>query len=103
MGTWNRTQEFARLFLAPGTAHCGGGVGPQDVQPRAFEALVKWVEQGIPPEQLLANRPASATLPARTFLLCPYPEQARYRPNAGSVNDASAWECRQYFHPKQNP
>jgi feruloyl esterase len=103
MGTWNRTQDFTRLFLAPGTAHCGGGVGPQDVQQKAFEALVKWVERGIPPEQLLTSRPASAALPARTFLLCPYPEQARYKPTKGSVNDASAWECRQYFHPKQNP
>ena len=23
------TQEFARLFMAPGVAHCGGGTGPQ--------------------------------------------------------------------------
>ncbi len=73
------------------------------VQPRAFDALVNWVEQGIPPDELVANRPASSSRPARTFLLCPYPVQARYKPNRGSVNDASAWDCRRYFHPKKNP
>jgi feruloyl esterase len=103
MGTWKKTQDFTRLFLAPGTTHCGGGPGPQDVQPRAFDALVKWVEQGVAPQQLLTSRPASASLPARTFLLCPYPEQAHYKSQRGSVNDASSWTCRQYFHPKKNP
>ena len=99
MGNWKRTQDFARLFLAPGTAHCGGGVGPQDVQPRAFEAMVRWVEKGIPPDELIARRPATSTLTERPFRLCAYPEQARYVNRRQSVDDASAWDCKRYWNP----
>ena len=31
-----RTQEFARLFLLPGAAHCSGGAGPYTVESDAF-------------------------------------------------------------------
>ena len=49
-----RTQEFARLFLRPGVAHCGGGAGPDT--PDELSPLVQWVEQGIAPDQLLASK-----------------------------------------------
>ena len=32
-GGYKHTQEFARLFMAPGVAHCGGGTGPQPQNP----------------------------------------------------------------------
>jgi feruloyl esterase len=96
-GSWQATQDFARFFLAPGTAHCGGGVGPQDVQSRAFDALVEWVENGIEPDQLINTRPATG----RTFLLCAYPDRARYQKNKGAIDDATAWECQREYHPKR--
>src|SRR3546814_2744306 len=34
------SSDFARLFLAPGTYHCGGGTGPQDVPARALEKVI---------------------------------------------------------------
>src|SRR5262249_6070402 len=37
MGGQRRTFEFARLFMAPGVAHCGGGAGPSPADP--FGAL----------------------------------------------------------------
>ena len=40
-----RTQEFARLFLAPGVAHCNGGGGADSAD--YLSPLVQWVEQGI--------------------------------------------------------
>ena len=36
--------SFARLFLAPGTAHCASGAGPAPADPVA--AAVNWVEHG---------------------------------------------------------
>ena len=39
--------EWARLFLAPGMGHCGGGEGPNVFDPMA--ALEQWVEQGRAP------------------------------------------------------
>ena len=53
-GGYEHTQEFARLFMAPGVGHCGGGDGPQ---PQGlFEAVVDWVEHGKAPEQILATK-----------------------------------------------
>lgn len=63
--------DFYRLFEAPGIAHCQGGVGGYPA--RSFEALVKWVEEGIAPDALEGIDVAN-----RTSLLCPYPKHARF-------------------------
>ncbi|PWY95971.1 tannase and feruloyl esterase [Aspergillus sclerotioniger CBS 115572] len=41
--------DFYRLFLAPGVGHCGGGYGPGPIDP--LGALVRWVEEDLPPER----------------------------------------------------
>ncbi|MFC0113941.1 tannase/feruloyl esterase family alpha/beta hydrolase [Kibdelosporangium aridum] len=51
MGGHQRVDEFYRVFLAPGVAHCQGGPVPVD----AFGALVNWVEHGKAPETLPAS------------------------------------------------
>src|SRR5262245_17911115 len=80
-------QSFYRLFRAPGVAHCGGGVGPQ---PQAlFSTLVNWVENGVPPQSLLAS---GGSVPLRTRPLCPYPQTAIYN-GTGNINDASSFFC----------
>jgi hypothetical protein len=77
-------QRFYRLFRAPGVAHCGGGVGPQ---PQGlFDALVNWVENGVPPQSVLASGGG------RTRPLCPYPQTAIYN-GAGNANDANSFHC----------
>jgi hypothetical protein len=73
------------------------------VQPRALDALVEWVENGVAPEHLVANQPATAELTERSFLLCPYPQQARYDAAAGDVDDADAWTCEEHFHVGEDP
>ena len=60
-----RTPDFLRLFMAPGVGHCRGGPGPEPTG--HFEALVKWVEQGVPPVTLQAVK-ANVSRP-----LCQYP------------------------------
>jgi hypothetical protein len=44
------TQQFVRLFVAPGVGHCRGGAGAQPVDP--LGALVEWVEGGNAPRTL---------------------------------------------------
>ncbi len=79
-----RTQQFARLFLAPGVGHCSGGAGPQLVDP--FAALVRWVEQGKAPETL----PAAGA--GQTRPVCRYPQVARWSGHGDPAN-ASSYRC----------
>ncbi len=88
MGGLKPTQEFARLFMAPGIGHCGGGPGfaPQ----RAFDAVVNWVEKGIAPATLPASRTVEGK--AQTRALCPFPAAAKWD-GKGSVEDAASYSC----------
>jgi feruloyl esterase len=82
---------FVRLFLAPGVGHCAGGPGPQPTG--AFDAVVRWVEEGRAPQTLTAARRDPGGQVVRTRPLCPYPSAARYR-GSGSTDDAASFECR---------
>jgi len=102
-------EDFYRLFMVPGMAHCSGGVGPvhfgndatdfgtrpasTDPEHDLFSALVRWVEQGVAPDRLIGSGPspldATKTL---TRPLCPYPQQAKYK-GSGDTNDAANFEC----------
>jgi feruloyl esterase len=102
--------DFARLFLAPGTYHCGGGNGPQDVPDRALEKIIAWVERGVPPQSIVASAPGFAEglpsgmpgapdpnapiSPTRTVLLCPFPQVAKFKGGKSDfAYDESNWEC----------
>jgi feruloyl esterase len=105
----NSVNDFYRLFMVPGMAHCSGGVGPVEfgngpifgVKPPAstdperniFDALVRWVEQGIAPDQLIGSGPSPRD-PKKTMTrpLCPYPQQARYK-GVGDINSADSFVC----------
>jgi feruloyl esterase len=84
-----RTSDFARLFMVPGMAHCGGGVGPD--QNDAVTAVIDWVEKGTAPDHLIATKSARGEV-VRTRPLCPYPQVARYK-GEGSIDDASSFSC----------
>jgi feruloyl esterase len=84
-----RTQEFARLFLAPGVGHCGGGAGPNTFD--AGTPIGQWVEQGIAPDQIIASKVVNGvTLFSRP--LCPYPALPRYA-GVGDPTQASSFNC----------
>ncbi|MFI6279808.1 tannase/feruloyl esterase family alpha/beta hydrolase [Streptomyces sp. NPDC050988] len=91
MGGPHRTERFARLFMAPGVAHCAGGPGAAPIDPLA--ALVTWVEDGHAPK----------TLPGRngviTRPLCRWPAVARYRGH-GSTDDAANFRCAATYGPR---
>jgi hypothetical protein len=88
LGGYERTQDFARLFMAPGVAHCAGGTGPQPQN--IFQAVVDWVEQGKAPERVLASKAIDGGTQTRP--LCPYPAVAR-RTGTDSTNDAASFTC----------
>jgi len=92
--------SHARLFLVPGMNHSRGG--PATDQVDMVDALVKWVEQGQAPAAVVARArgPGSAVpnaevpatwSPARTRLLCPHPQIARYR--GGDPEVAGSFAC----------
>jgi hypothetical protein len=86
---FGRLQTFYRLFRAPGVAHCGGGAGPQPQN--LFNALVNWVEQGVAPDQILAQNTTGGVV-TRTRPLCPYPKTAIYN-GIGNINEAASYYC----------
>jgi feruloyl esterase len=94
MGGAQKTSEFARLFLAPGVGHCGGGAGP--APSGVLEALMAWVEDGKAPETLTAMRRDQAGLVTRSRPLCQYPLVAKYK-GSGSTDDAANFVCSSGF------
>ncbi|WP_156960426.1 tannase/feruloyl esterase family alpha/beta hydrolase [Amycolatopsis taiwanensis] len=85
-----QTQQFLRLFLAPGVDHCGGGPGPQLADP--LGALVDWVEHGKAPRTLPAVRTGADGSVTATRPVCMYPNVARWT-GRGDPADGSTYHC----------
>jgi feruloyl esterase len=94
-------ENFYRLFMVPGMAHCGGGAGPNSFgngpvasgtgpDRDVFAALERWVETGVAPDRLIGSGTVSEK--AMTRPLCAYPRVATYA-GAGDSNDASSFAC----------
>ena len=88
-GGIDQTTDFYRLFMAPGMAHCRGGPGPDRFD--AVTALERWVEDGIPPDQIVASKVVDGDV-TRSRPLCAYPQVARYT-GSGSIDDAASFAC----------
>ncbi|CRG87935.1 hypothetical protein PISL3812_04957 [Talaromyces islandicus] len=88
MGGPERTNDFFRLFFAPGVDHCAAGTTIGATPDDPFKTLVDWVEHGIVPKVI------SATLNDETRarrIICAYPQVAKYI--GGDVNSASSFRC----------
>ncbi len=83
------TPEFFRLFMIPGMAHCGGGIGPD--RNDSMTAMIDWVEKGKAPDSIVASRVVNNQV-VRTRPLCPYPQVARYS-GSGSIDEAANFAC----------
>ena len=93
-GGYARLQDSMRFFAVPDMQHCVGGPGPDLFD--ALGPLEAWVEQGKPPQALLAahfpgGKPAPGVAPDRTMPLCPFPTQASFL--GGDVKRAASWSC----------
>ena len=80
--------NFARLFLAPGMTHCGGGPSLDDAD--TLTALTDWVEKKRAPSFLVARGNA---FPGQSRPLCPYPQFAVYQ-GPGEGADARDYVCK---------
>lgn len=80
-----QAKDSIRLFMAPGMAHCGAGDGPNTFD--MMSALVEWRENGQAPGQIIASRQG------RSRPLCPYPQVAKYKGTAGSIDEAANFVC----------
>ena len=103
----NQVREYHRLFMLPATGHCGGSTGPNAIgggmpePPKAFRdadhhvvsALMKWVEQGVAPERIIANKFDGSGNVTRSRPVCAYPDEARYN-GSGDINDAANFSCQ---------
>jgi feruloyl esterase len=91
IGGQRKTDQFLRLFLAPGMHHCSGGPGPNTFD--TLTALESWVEDGIAPARIIASHSTGGGVD-RTRPLCPYPHVARYV-GTGSIDQAQNFLCTQ--------
>jgi feruloyl esterase len=83
--------------------HCTGGEGPDqfggaggdapvvDPDHDLLSALERWVEQGTPPERVIASKLAEGRV-VRTRPRCAWPARARYL-GRGDTADAANYRC----------
>ena len=106
--TMRHVKDFARLFMIPNMAHCGGGPATSNFNANLLAAITNWVESGTPPEKIIAsNGNASSPFPsgapfdprvAQNFPaggarpICAFPKQTRYK-GTGSTGDPTNFVC----------
>jgi feruloyl esterase len=101
MGGRTSTQDFVRLFMMPGRAHCGGGPGANAFDYLGY--LEAWVERGHAPDVMIgahveSEDPADFIREPKdpreikfTRPVYPYPYQTRYS-GKGDPNDYRNFE-----------
>jgi len=87
-GGLDQVQTWSRIYLVPGMSHCGGGPATLD-NFDMLSAVVKWVEEGTPPDAVIAT---GKDFPGRSRPLCAYPKHAQYK-GSGDPQDASNFVC----------
>jgi feruloyl esterase len=103
-----QTQQFARLFMAPGMWHCKDGPGPNafggSIQQQApsydpkydlLSGLTQWVEEGVAPQSVIATKyvgDAAQSDIAMQRPLCLYPKFAHYN-GTGNPNVPQSYKC----------
>jgi feruloyl esterase len=107
-GAIRQTQQFARVFMAPGMWHCKDGPGPNsfggmiqqqapsfDPQHDLLAALTQWVERGVAPNSVIAtkyNNDSAQLGIASQRPLCVYPQIPEYK-GSGDPSVAASFRC----------
>jgi Tannase and feruloyl esterase len=89
--------RFAKLYLFPGVAHCGGGDGPNSFD--ILTPVMAWVESGTQPARIVASKTGADGSVTRTRPVFPYPAVARYD-GSGSTDDAANFAA---YTPRKEP
>jgi feruloyl esterase len=73
----------------------GGAAEPpaalRDADHHVVAAVMKWVEQGVAPERIIASRIEGGKV-VRQRPICAYPAQAAYK-GSGDIDDAASFTC----------
>ncbi|OTA99659.1 hypothetical protein M426DRAFT_67369 [Hypoxylon sp. CI-4A] len=85
--------DWYRLFMVPGGGHCGSAGNYPQVPGtwHALDALVRWVETGQAPVEMLGTDPVDQGLVNKTSKLCAWPRTARF--GGGDPNDWDSFRC----------
>ena len=94
MGGPEKTAEFARLFLSPGTDHGFRGRGPAPTG--VIEALMRWVEEGKAPDRLMGERRDGSGKIVSKRPLFPFPNTAKYK-GSGSADESENYVSVPYY------
>ncbi|MFE1836161.1 tannase/feruloyl esterase family alpha/beta hydrolase [Streptomyces sviceus] len=89
LGGTKKVDDFSRLFLAPGTNHCG--LNGLDGSADGLAALTAWVEHGKAPRTLPATL-VNAEGQSVSRDLCRYPQVSHYKGH-GDPAAASSFTC----------
>jgi Tannase and feruloyl esterase len=81
--------DSVRLYTLPGVNHCGGGPGADTID--LLTPISNWVENGVPPKNLIASKLNAAGTVTFTRPLCTFPHWAKY--TGGNGNSASSFTC----------
>jgi hypothetical protein len=81
--------DSVRLYTLPGVNHCGGGPGADTID--LLTPISNWVENGVPPKNLIASKLNAAGTVTFTRPLCTFPHWAKY--TGGNGNSASSFAC----------
>ncbi|KAH8694195.1 putative feruloyl esterase B precursor [Talaromyces proteolyticus] len=83
--------NFIRLFMVPGGGHCGANPLYRQVPAtyHVLDPLVRWVEKGQKPEEILSSSPPDGSNTTRK--LCPWPKVARF--TGGDQSNWQSYEC----------
>lgn len=84
----NNLKQFMKFYIVPGASH--GLEGQFDAAYDSLTALDNWVNNGIPPRNLIVSDMASKTY-GRTRPLCEYPDRPSYV--GGDINLSSSFTC----------
>jgi feruloyl esterase len=95
------TEQFAKLYMASGVNHCGGGPGAQSFvtspgdSGELTQALIDWVEKDVTPGSIpIAKQVDNSSTGAIQFttLLCPWPTSLTYS-GSGNLLKAINYTC----------
>ena len=93
-GSLEKTQEFIRLFMVPGSGHCWGmpGKGPDLFDP--LSAMDKWITEGNAPDYLIAYEKNKKGKIVRSRPICAYPKVAKLI-DKNNPNSSASYLCQE--------
>ena len=101
----NELDSFYRLFTISGMEHCGGGSGAYAIgnvatsyagsepEDNVLLAMVRWVEEGIPPETVRGAKLTNNGTVAYRRKHCRWPKRNTLKGGLSNYTDENSWEC----------